>query len=188
MRKGIAILVLLLLVACSTQAQNKKFDIYQVDPLIKVLKERNYFPDNVDTIRVARRETATVQLVIRSNTDLDDLSAQIKNVSNEEVVLDSSLVRWVGYVKVGRKYNKPSKDLLHSVSNYFPDPLLDDTSMILPQGGVEPLWITVPIPLNTKPGLYKGIIKIKAKTSGVPISRTQSFYIRVYPVKAPSSS
>lgn len=39
--------------------------IFQLDPLEKVLKDRTYFADQPDTIRVARGETATLQLVIK---------------------------------------------------------------------------------------------------------------------------
>ncbi len=178
---------LLLFITAQVSAQDKSFEVYQVDPLIKVLKERNYFRDQADTVRVARGETASVQLVIRANKDIDGLSAIVRGISNGSSTLQQHEVRWVGYVKVGRKYKNPSKDILHSVSDYFPDPLFDDTTMSIHQGEVEPLWISVPIPLNATPGVYKGTVAISGRSRGRAVVK-KSFYIKVYPVAVPGTS
>lgn len=182
-----ALYLLLLFITTQAHAQNRHFDVYQTDPLIKVLKERNYFKDRTDTIRVARGETATIQLVIRANKAIDGLSAVVKNISNEHSLLQQHMVRWVGYVKVGRKYKNPSKDILRSASGYFPDPLFDDTIMSMHQGEVTPLWITVPIPPDAAPGLYKGTVAISER-SRKRTKLKKTFYIKVYPVAVPNTS
>ena len=45
-------------------SQKSMVSIYQIDPLEKILLEQNSFTDNQDTIRVARGEVATVQLLV----------------------------------------------------------------------------------------------------------------------------
>lgn len=51
-------------------SQDKYLHLYQVDPLIKVLKERNYFRDETDTIRVARGEVASIQIVVHGQAEI----------------------------------------------------------------------------------------------------------------------
>ena len=177
----------IILISVQVAAQNKTFQVYQVDPLIKVLKERNYFKDRADTLRVARGETAAFQLVVKAKEELKHLSATVEGISNGSFTLQKHTLRWVGYVKVGRKYKKPSKDLLHSVSDYFPDPLLDDTSWLVHPGEVQPLWLSVPIPLNTPPGVYKGTV-VLSSGRGKRNKQSRTFYIKVYPVSVPETS
>jgi hypothetical protein len=178
---------LLLFITCRASAQEESFVVYQVDPLVKVLKERNYFRDQTDTIRVARGETATIQLVIRANKDINRLSADVGDISDRSFSLQQHEIRWVGYVKVGRKYKSPSKDILRSASGYFPDPLFDDTTMSMHQGEVEPLWVSVPVPLNAAPGVYKGTVTISGRGRRRAALK-KVFYIRVYPVSVPQTS
>src|SRR5690625_4164967 len=91
---------LLLIITVPVSAQDKSFRVYQVDPLIKILKERSYFRGHTDTIRVARGETASIQLVVRANRDIKGLSAVVRDISNGTYSLQNHQVRWVGYVKV----------------------------------------------------------------------------------------
>src|SRR5690606_1627187 len=121
---------------------------------------RIYFQDQQDTLPVARGETASVQLVLTSNDEIKDVSASIATISNGKAQLQGQ-TGWIGYVRAGRKYESPSKDLLRSVSDFFPDPILTDTTVNLEQGEVEPLWITIPIPIDAEPGLYKGRVNLQ---------------------------
>jgi hypothetical protein len=178
-------MTLVLLVATQgILAQQKAFYVYQVDALEKVLKDRRYFRDDVDTICVARGETATIQLVVKARTDLASLGVSA-TTSLKGSVCETGLV---DYVKVNRKYNPPSMDLLRTPSDYFPDPILTDTTFNLEQGEVQPVWISLKVPLNAAPGLYKGTAQLTALAGGAKQHQKKDFYIRVYPVTVASTS
>lgn len=185
MKKLIGLCLMLLTMGVS--GQEKSLYLYQVDPLEKVLKDRIYFRDQVDTIAVARGETATVQIVLKTNKELIGVSADVANISNGTSKLQGR-TGWIGYVRAGRKYSPTSKDLLRSASDFFPDPILTDTILNLQQGEIEPLWITIPIPLSAKPGLYKGLVIIKGLANKKKEQYKKEFYIRVYPVNIAKTS
>jgi len=156
--------------------------LYQVDPLIKVLKERNYFREETDTIRIARGEVASVQIVVKGLTEIKNMQASIIGISSDHSTLEGATAGWVGYVHVGRSYNPPSKDIIRSVSGYFPDPILTDSAFSIKPDEVQPLWISIPTDSATIPGLYKGTVKITGEVGKKTETWFKDFYIRVYPV------
>lgn len=188
MKKGVFLLLLVGLFATSAFAQDKDLYIYQVDPLEKVLKDRQYFKDEVDTIRAARGETASVQLVIKAKNELQNFSAKVIQVSSGSSNIPGAETGWVGYVKVGRKYEHPSKDLLRSESDYFPDPIVTDTTVNLLQNEVQPLWITVPVPRNTVPGIYRGKVELSGYAGNKKRIWQREFFIKVYSVTISTTS
>lgn len=168
-------------------AQNSA-DLYQVDALEKVFRERAYFPPLADdTIRVAAGETASIQLVISANRPIRGLSANAVCVAGNGVTLTAK-TGWVTYVPVGRSYTPASKDLLHSVSGYFPDPIVDDTLLDLSQGAINPLWITVPVPAEALAGIYRVRVNINGLVTGKKEQFSRTVPLKVYAVKVPETS
>ncbi|HMI05895.1 MAG TPA: glycoside hydrolase domain-containing protein, partial [Pedobacter sp.] len=170
-------------------AQNN-LRVFQLDPLEKVLKDRAYFVDQPDTIRVAKGETATLQLIIKSKTDLQKTAIQLTNVAAKEnpQALKPSQIGFVGYVGLGRRVPNPGRDQLISPSGYFPDPIFTDSTFNLPAGEPQPIWITIPVPIDASPGIYRGSVKISALSSGKPITQNRNFVIKVYPVTITETS
>lgn len=168
--------------------KDKHVYLYQVDPLIKVLKERNYFRDEIDTIRVARGEVASIQIVVEGLAEIENMQATVTDISSGFSKLSGGTTGWVGYVPVGRSYNPPSKDIIRSASGYFPDPILPDSTFSIKPGEVQPLWISVPTDAATIPGLYRGTVKITGVVGKNKETWLKDFYIRVYPVTLGKSS
>ncbi|MDR1666437.1 MAG: DUF4091 domain-containing protein [Bacteroidales bacterium] len=156
--------------------------LYQVDPLYKVLKEWSYFRDEMDTVRVARGETATIQLAVKGISDVDHMQAEVTEITCGKFHLSGAVCGWVGYVRTGRSYSPPSVNIIKSASGYFPDPILTDSAFCIEQGEVQPLWITVPVNENSHPGLYRGNVAISGYIGKKKHTWTKEFYIRVYPV------
>lgn len=180
-------LVLFLIVLVSIKSYAQSVNIYQVDPLDKVFKERAYFDLRKDTLHAAAGETVSVQLVAKANKEIKNLAIEAVNINNGAKKLYAKS-GWVTYVPVGRSYIPASRDILHSVSGYFPDPIVDDTTLNLNTGEINPLWISVPIPVNTPSGIYKGKVNISGMVSKRKESFQQDFVIKVYPVKVPQTS
>ncbi|MDR2037043.1 MAG: DUF4091 domain-containing protein [Bacteroidales bacterium] len=162
--------------------QDKYARLYQIDPLYKILKERTYFHDEVDTISIAKGETATIQIVMKGFTDIKNLQISVDGISSGTAGLTGVESGWVGYVRVGRSYNPPSKDIIRSASDYFPDPIFTDSAFSIEAGEVQPLWISVPTDISTQPGLYTGNVKITGEVNKKRRTWEKEFYIRVYPV------
>ncbi len=183
MTKKLASFILLFIVSVFyIFSENKQVYLYQVDPLVKVLKERNYFRDEIDTIRVARGEVASIQIVVQGMREINNMQATVTHISSVSSKLTGATTGWVGYVRVGRSYNPPSKDIIRSVSGYFPDPILPDSAFSIKPGEVQPLWISVPTEAATTPGLYKGTVEITGEVDKKKETWLKDFYIRVYPV------
>ena len=164
--------------------RNQSISMYQIDPLYKVLKERTYFVDELDTILAARGEVASLQIVVKANEEIIEINAVVKEIKTGEGTTLHAVaeVGWVGYVRVGRSYNPPSRDIIRSASDYFPDPILTDSVFSVEKGEVQPLWISIPIDPSAEPGLYKGTVMITGKTGSGKKEWAKDFYIRIYPV------
>ncbi|WP_018625976.1 DUF4091 domain-containing protein [Niabella aurantiaca] len=163
-------------------------DLYQVDALEKIFKERAYFPPlQDDTIRAAAGETASIQLVLRANRPVRGLSSRAVCLPGNASKLTAK-TGWVTYVPVGRSYTPASKDLLRSVSGYFPDPIVDDTLLTLAQGEINPLWVSIPIPATTAAGIYKIQVSVNGLVNGKKERFLRTVPVKVYPVKVPETS
>ena len=176
----LGILAMLVLQACTG---NEGLKLYQVDTLKKVFKEQSYFRDEVDTIRVARGEYASVQIVAKGLCDVKDMTVSVKSIKSESgKTLEGATAGWVGYVYVGRSYNPKSNEILSSTSDYFPDPILPDSAFSIETGEVQPLWVTVPIAANAETGVYQGTVEITGTAGGKKQTWEKDFFIKVYPV------
>ncbi len=164
--------------------KNQAISMYQVDPLYKVLKERSYFVDELDTILAARGEVASLQIVVKANEEISEMNAVVKEIKTVEgtILHAEAETGWVGYVRVGRSYSPPSRDIIRSASDYFPDPILTDSSFSVETGEVQPLWVSIPVHASAEPGLYKGTIAISGKTGRGKKEWAKEFYMRVFPV------
>ena len=176
--------ILFVFIIFSSCNKGEGIRMYQVDPLYKVLKERSYFVDEIDTIRVVRGEVASLQFVVNALEDTHNMT-----VSIEELISDSSTLSlsnaeagWVDYVRVGRSYYPASRDIIRSASDYFPDPIITDSAFSINTGDIQPLWLSIPIDKSTEPGLYKGKVIVKGKAGSNKREWSKDFYIRVYPI------
>lgn len=174
----------------SAASSQDRIQVFQLDPLEKVLKDRAYFVDQPDTIRVARGETATLQFVIKSKDDLRNTAIQISSIKTKGNfnALKSSQIGFVGYVGLGRTIPTKGRDQIVSPSGYFPDPIFTDSTFNLSAEEPQPIWVTIPVPKEAKPGLYEGSVKISAVISGKSVTQIRNFVIRVYPVTISETS
>lgn len=170
-----------LFVSCNA---DKQVALYQVDPLNKVLKERTYFVDETDTILAVRGEVASLQIVAKAFATVEEMKVsvgEIRSLDGLSVLADAE-AGFVGYVRVGRSYSPPSRDIIRTSSDYFPDPIIPDSVFSIDPGEIQPLWISIPVARTANPGLYRGSVILKGKTNRGSKTWTRDFYIRVYPV------
>jgi hypothetical protein len=164
-----AVLLLLLV------AQDPQPRVWQVDGLVKIFKD-DLPPENPKPWReeAARGEFVSLQVVIRSETPIDELTARILDCKFP------TSTRFVAYVPVKRKTNVGKARLRDGPCDY-PDPLLENASINVPAGQTQPVWITVEIPADALAGLHRFGIELKSKTFQV----THPLEINVHPVTVP---
>lgn len=155
----------------------------QVDPFSKILKESNYFPEYSDTVEVAKGEYATFQFVVRSALPLKNLQFNVSVFSNENGgEIKASRVGFVDYVRENRLTPDISKDAIRSLSNFYPDPIKEVQDWSVKRDQAQPMWITLPVPVNAKQGIYKAEVDFSGDAGNHSFSFKKEVYVKVYPV------
>jgi len=161
------IMVMLAYLLCTLgafAAQSRTLHTWFVDSLIKI------FPaDAPGTHRLgapeywgARNQHVSVQLAIRAARPLAGVSAEVSPLENPAGGRISSVdVHRVGYVVVGSNTpDAPPDELVGEAPGWYPDPLLD-LPFDLAAGKTHSLWVTIHIPSDAAPGIYRGAIAVR---------------------------
>lgn len=164
-------------------AASPQLNVWTADPLVKIFKEAKPGESPAASrAEVARGETATIQVVFRSEAPVKDLHATLppleRRFAND--ILTPRLPRFVGYVPVDRPTQKPSADQLRKPPCDYPDPLLEDNSIDVPAGQSQPVWVTVPIPKDAAPGLYRGVLVLRGNAGGEAFLIRKRVSVKVY--------
>ena len=159
MKKTLFILAVVLSLSSHVSYAQKVEDFItfgQVDPLSRIFKESNYFPEFSETLEVAKGECATFQFAVRSALPLKNLQFSVSSFSDGNgAKLDASRVGFIDYVRENRLTPDLSKDAVRPLSNYYPDPIREVQEWSVGRDQAQPMWITLPIPVNAKEGNYK---------------------------------
>jgi hypothetical protein len=172
--------------SCNVSQDKLNLQFEYVDPLEKVLSEASYFPSREAISEVVRGEHATLQFIVRSSYNINDLRVAVSSATNDGNMLPESKTGFVGYVKVGRSIWDYSRDRIVSASGYYPDPVLEQESIDVEFGNTQPIWIS--IPTNALPGLYKGTITITGVNGKKKFKLLKDYSVKVYPVTVGKSS
>ena len=179
MISGLTLLVLMAEPALGRE--NNMLAIWSVDPLIKVFQDAQPEKRTRATTDVARGENASLQVVVRSEAAVAGLSASVTPfTARGKQPLEARAPRFVGYVNVDRPMQTPPKDQLRKPPADYPDPLLEVKSVDVGAGKAQPVWITVHIPKDAKPGTYKATVTVTGTVAGKPVSAEKELSIKVY--------
>jgi hypothetical protein len=176
--------VLLACVATASRAHAEEsatrssgWSINTVDPLIKVFQDTPAPSDqSAAKAEVARGECASFQIVVHSTQAIRGLTAKPGEISfrGAKGVKVAASARYVGYVDVDKPMSPPQN--LHAVPGEFPDPLLEDPTINVPARQNQPIWISVPVPVDAEPGEHAFTVTIigssgsRKLTQDVPLS------------------
>jgi len=167
---------------------NKVIKFEFVDPLEKVLVEASYFPPKEAISEVVRGENATLQFVVRSQYSITDLRVNVSEARDGEKNLPASKAGFVGFVKVGRSIWDYSRDRIVSSSGYYPDPVIEQETINVDFGNTQPIWISIPVPVNAEKGLYKGMVTVSGRIGNKTFSMSKDYSVKVYPVTVEKTS
>lgn len=167
-----------------------KLWLEQVDPLYKPVSFE-YFPFEKDTIRVARGETACIQMIGYAAANQGaSVSCYVskfapKGTTEDLKVLEPSLY-WVREITCNEHWDgwaggKPS-DAYPSNKKQFPDPLMpvDEYKVSMMDGSKQALYIEFDIPRDFAPGIYEGVANLQGNDHG-----SLPFVVEVYNVTLP---
>lgn len=156
-----------------------------VDSLVKI------FPsDALGTHRLlapeflgARNQHVSVQLAIRSATPLPALSAEVAPLDDGSGGKIAAVqVRHVGYVVVGSHTpDTPAEELVGEAPGWYPDPLLD-FPFDLEANRTHSVWVTVHVPSDARPGIYRGAVTLR---TGKGVVARAPFRLRVVTATVP---
>ncbi len=163
--------------------------VWPVDPLMKVFPDAKPSQARIARAEVARGEHATLQIVVRADAPLSGLSASAAPLTLAEgsAKLAARRLRFVGYVPVDRPTQTPPKDQLRKPPADYPDPLLEKERIDVPAGRAQPIWITIPVPVDSAPGLYRGALHVRARLAGQTTRATCPIEVEVFPVTVEDS-
>ncbi len=154
-----------------------------VEPLEKIFKETAFFREIEPVVHVARGEHASFQWVVRSLEEfVSDLKLEVVDLSFESNSLSDVKIGYVGYVSVGRNTPNHSRDKLNPISGLYPDPILENESIDLMANETQPIWVTIEIPVDSKPGMYEGKVRLTGEMDGQHFEINRPIQVKVYPV------
>ncbi|MFV0506635.1 MAG: glycoside hydrolase domain-containing protein [Bacteroidales bacterium] len=169
---------ILFLYSCADYKKDITFEY--VDPLQKIFPESSYFPAQKAHADVARGEHASFQFAVRSGLTLEDVQLEVTSPIAGNTKLEDIKTGFVGYVPVDRPVPSPGRDYLKSSSGFYPDPILDSSSVDIPSTMTQAVWLSVAIPKDTEPGKYAGQVTLQAKIKGQKVYIKKDISIEVY--------
>jgi hypothetical protein len=181
LRKGLFPLLLIIVMIAGSCHLQRDYIFKYVDPLEKVFMETAFFPDRDAVADVARGEYASFQFVFRADEPATIREIGVSLDDSSSRVLGKPTWGYVEYVRIGRRALDPATDRLTSVSGYYPDPIVPCKKKMLAANQSQPVWVSVPVPVNARPGIYGGTIRVKARVGKKNIIVSRDFRIHVYP-------
>jgi hypothetical protein len=160
----------------------------QVDPLVKIFKEDETFPETSDSAHVAKGETASFQFVLRSENPISNLQVAAGDLVNGNRRIPSSLKAFTGYHQVGMYAPTPSRDVLRPASGFFPDYLQETESLEVDALSNQPVWINYDIPRDAAAGIYQAEVTFSGSMQGKSFSITKQLSTKVYNVTVPEQT
>jgi hypothetical protein len=139
--------------------------IWAVDPHDKVFRDTPPAETaNVVKLRAARNEYEPGQFAFRSQQALRDVSVEVTELVHTSAAAkigdEAIQCNFVGFIPLQK--NTPRSELLHvrAAPCEVPDPLLDAPTIDVQANSTQPVWVTVRVPAEAKPGEYRGEITL----------------------------
>jgi len=145
-----------------------RLSLWVPDALAKVLPDTEA-PDGAETVirmQAARGEFESAQFAVRSDDDLAGLRLEVSALESPDgdVLPEGALTAgFVGYVPLEKNtYNTPEAELIATAPCEIPDPILADDSVDVAANRTQPVWVTVHVPVDAKPGTYTATVVAKS--------------------------
>ncbi|MDO8587466.1 MAG: DUF6067 family protein [Armatimonadota bacterium] len=155
------------------------FEVWVLDPLVKALPgaEKPAGSPQTVTINAVRNEFESAQIVVLAKSDIRKLTVSVLGSNDLKVTAN-----FIGLVPVRKGTPEtPTEHLIVNAPAEVPDPLLAKRSVSVSEGKVQPIWLTVYVPKDAKPGKYTVDVQVKGDRDMISVPLT----INVSPVTLP---
>jgi hypothetical protein len=170
MMRGIKIAVAVLIclvwsVACGGPPEG--VDYWFVDSLIKVFPSDNLRAASAGAKTAelwgARNQHVSLQVALRSAKLLTSVTGECEPLKGPSgATIQNIQLNPVGYVVVAtHSEDTPAEELVGEAPGWYPDVLLD-FPMELKANWTSSIWLTIPIPTDSPPGLYQGVLTVRS--------------------------
>jgi len=116
-------------------------------------------------ILAVRGEVEAVQLVILPvGHELQKVrvtAMSLRSVDGNTIAADRIAVHPVGFVKTSVTPQANYVPIEHDYRGWWPDLVLENFAFDVAQGDSQPMWLSVSVPRDQLPGVYKGAVTIK---------------------------
>jgi len=154
-------------------------DVWAVDPHAKIFRDAkpSQAPGTV-TLRAARNEYEPGQFVVRSVQPLRQARVELSPLRHTaaSATIPPENVSWnfVGYIPLKKNTRGSAAIQVRAAPCEIPDPLVDLRALDLPADVAQPVWLTVRVPKDATPGVYRGEATVVAgeARATVPIELT----------------
>ncbi|MDR1223631.1 MAG: DUF4091 domain-containing protein [Tannerella sp.] len=164
---------LLLLLASSIKATT--VDVWTKSSYVNVFKDftRGENDTAAFDLVVARNESESFQILFRCDAGLEITSVDFTDLvcGSERIAASRLEYRFVEYVYMGENsWNQAPETLVRSGAGFYPDPLSNEKSFPVPANETHSIWVTLHVPMNAEPGLYKGTARVKTVGETYPVA------------------
>lgn len=145
-------------------------------PMVKVFREAADFRGSFNPVvrlAAAGRERESFQLVVQPlKNKIQQASFECTDLVQEGsgARIPSKEISWnpVGYVQT-----RKSNSSIRRIGWWWPDILLPRKPFDVEPGFVQPVWFTVHAPAETKPGMYRGLVRLQAQGTTLSLARVE---------------
>lgn len=135
--------------------------LWAVDPHVKVFRDATP-PETSGRVvmRAARNEYEPGQFIVYSATALPQVRIECSGLQHvngtSSIGLENLVWNFVGFVPIKTNTKESEATWVRRAPCEIPDPLLESRTMDLPAATAQPVWLTVYVPEDAAPGLYRG--------------------------------
>ena len=142
---------------------------WAADALTKVPRSAVTPATGADVCRLAgaRGEVVSGQAVFRPPQEVKSAQVQVTELANpataSAIPAPAIRLQWVRYVDITRNsIGLPEDEILVKAPASIPDPYWEGSAVPVPAGQAQPVWIEAHIPVDAKPGDYRGTLTVNA--------------------------
>jgi hypothetical protein len=166
-------------VSTAARADDQGIAVCAVDPHVKVFRDAEP-PEAATTVslRAARNEFEPAQIAFRAAGPLKGVGVEIAPLvhADGQATIGGEAIGWsfVGFIPLAKNTPHSEALRLRAAPCEVPDPLLEDRTIDVAAGSTQPVWITVRVPDDALPGVYRGQVSVVAgdERATLPIELT----------------
>jgi hypothetical protein len=158
--------------------------VWAADPHTKIFRDTKPAEQSgTVALRAARNEYEPGQIAIRAAKALDKVRVELSPLKHTDgkSTIGGQDVGWnfVGFIPLKKNTGGADKIQVRAAPCEMPDPLLDTRTMNLPAETTQPVWLTVRVPKEAMPGVYRGEVAVVAGDARavVPVELTVDPFI-----------